>query len=145
MSQQAGWFPDPSGDASRLRYWNGSVWTNDYAPAAGATVPVQQPYQQQSGPIYAQAQPATYAYAQVQTTSGGTDKGLRMAAFILCLLSTIAVCWLIIPLAWMVPMTVISWGIYQGTRPNTVAFGVCTLLFVSIIGGILLLCSTKDR
>ena len=28
----------------------------------------------------------------------------------------------IIPLAWMIPMTVHTWGIYQGNKNNTVAF-----------------------
>ena len=32
-------------------------------------------------------------------------------------------------------MTVMSWGIYKGTRANTVALGVCNLLFVNTIGG----------
>ena len=68
-----------------------------------------------------------------------------MAAFILCILSTVAVCWLIIPLAWMIPMTVHCYGIYKGTKANTTGFGVCTLIFVSLIGGILLLISKKDR
>ena len=45
----------------------------------------------------------------------------------------------------MIPMCVRSWGIYKGTKPNTVAFGVCTLIFLSLIGGILLLISKKDR
>ena len=33
MEFKAGWYPDPSGDPSRLRYWNGSGWTNDYMQA----------------------------------------------------------------------------------------------------------------
>lgn len=28
---RAGWYPDPSGDPSKLRYWDGSQWTDDYA------------------------------------------------------------------------------------------------------------------
>ena len=51
---------------------------------------------------------------------------------------------MLIPLAWMVPMTVITWGIYKGKKRNTTAFGVCTLIFVSLVGGILLLVSKKD-
>ena len=66
-------------------------------------------------------------------------------AFIFCILSLVGSCWLIIPLAWMIPMSVISWGIYKGTKANTVAFGVCTLIFCSLVAGILLLCSNKDR
>ena len=73
-----------------------------------------------------------------------SDKTLRLVAFILNLISTISVGWAIIPLAWMIPMTVISWGIYKGEKRNTVAFGVCTLIFVNLISGILLLVSSKD-
>lgn len=72
------------------------------------------------------------------------DKVLRLIAFIFCLISTVSVGWLLIPLAWMVPMTVISWGIYKGTKKNTIAFGVCTLIFLNLISGILLLISKKD-
>lgn len=73
-----------------------------------------------------------------------TDRNLRLANFVLCILSTIAIGLLLIPLAWMIPMTVHSYGIYKGTQPNSVAFGVCTLIFVNLIGGILLLVSKKD-
>ena len=73
-----------------------------------------------------------------------SDSTLRLIAFIFNLISTITASWALIPLAWMIPMTVISWKIYKGTRPNTTAFGVCTLIFVNLVGGILLLCSKKD-
>lgn len=78
------------------------------------------------------------------TNLSDSDQTLRLIAFIFNLLATIAWGWLIIPLAWMIPMTVISWGIYKGTKRNTVAFGVCTLIFVSQVSGILLLVSKKD-
>ena len=51
----------------------------------------------------------------------------------------------LIPLAWMIPMTVHANKIRTYQAPNTVAFGVCTLIFVNLIGGILLLCANKDR
>lgn len=79
----------------------------------------------------------------VAATNDG-DKTLRLVAFILNLITTISVGWLIIPLVWMIPMTVISYGIYKGTKHNTVTFGVCTLLFLNLISGILLLCAKKD-
>jgi hypothetical protein len=44
----------------------------------------------------------------------------------------------------MIPMTVISHGIYKGTKKNTTTFGVCTLLFMNLASGILLLVSKKD-
>lgn len=69
---------------------------------------------------------------------------LRLVAFIFNIVTTVSVGWLIIPLAWMIPMTVISYGIYKGTKDNTVAFGVCTLIFVNVVSGVLLLVSKKD-
>lgn len=49
-----------------------------------------------------------------------------------------------IPLIWFLPMTIHMFSLYKGRKPNTVFFGVMTLLFVGLIPGILLLCSTKD-
>ncbi len=74
-----------------------------------------------------------------------TDEALRLANFVLCVISCVALGAAIVPLAWTIPMTVHSWGIYKGKKPNTIAFGVCTLIFVNVIGGILLLVSNKDR
>lgn len=112
--------------------------------------PYQQPYQatyEQPQPAYQQvyAQPVAPAAPAALYPMTDTDRNLRMVAFIFCILSLVGSCWLIIPLAWMIPMSVISWGIYKGTKANTVAFGVCTLIFCSLVAGILLLCSNKDR
>ena len=45
-----------------------------------------------------------------------------------------------LPLVWAIPMTVNLSNAIAEKRPISVAFKVCTLLFVSIISGILLLC-----
>ena len=114
----------------------------------------QQTYQQSYQASYEQPQPAyQQVYAQPVAPAApaalypmtDTDRNLRLVAFIFCILSLVGSCWLIIPLAWMIPMSVISWGIYKGTKANTVAFDVCTLIFCSLVAGILLLCSNKDR
>ena len=63
-----------------------------------------------------------------------SDRNLRLAAFTLNIISMVALGWTLLPLAWMIPMTGMSWGIYKGTRANTVAFGVCNLLFVNTMG-----------
>ncbi|MGO5317631.1 DUF2510 domain-containing protein [Paraeggerthella sp. Marseille-Q4926] len=136
---QAGWYADPSGDAAKLRYWNGEQWTDDYADAQPAG---QEPTYGSPAPVYPQASGGQAYYPQ--TASNDSDRTLRLVAFILCIVSTVSVCWLIIPLAWMIPMSIRCWNIYKGTKPNTTAFGVCTLIFVTLIGGILLLVSKKD-
>ena len=164
---QAGWYADPAGDATKLRWWDGTQWTENYTSAQGqapavATAPAPAPAQsqsqiapstpgagayQQEQQSYAQPayqQPAYTQPAYTQPAQKSNDEGLRLAAFIFCIVSLVGCCWMIIPLAWMIPMTVYCWGIYKGTKANTTVFGVCTLIFFSLIGGILLLCSTKD-
>lgn len=200
---QAGWYPDPAGNPTMIRYWDGTQWTDQYrevdpsvtssaaeqqaaaSQPAGQTSYQQQPQQQPQQQAYQAASDQQTAYnpnqagaASAQGTQNAydsqygnsgyvppaqnydpsaaqsvqqpyypmtqTDNTLRLIGFILNIISCVAVCYLIIPLAWMIPMTVISYKIYKGTKPNTVAFGVCTLLFLNIISGILLLCSTKN-
>jgi len=80
--QQAGWYPDPSGDASKLRYWDGMKWTNDFTDAgAGAVSQPAQPVQpvqtvQTAQPVYptqapqpAQPYQQTQFYGQVPPTT----------------------------------------------------------------------------
>lgn len=190
----AGWYADPAGDASKLRYWDGTKWTDSCMDVAAATAaPQGEPAtaQSQPGPAYdaAYQQPAatpptgipvtpqpgaatqpgapgsvpnagqpTYTQTSVYVNYADPayadaplyyvnqqDSTLRLIAFILALISTVTAGWAIIPLAWMIPMTVMTWGVYKGKRPNTVAFGVCSLIFLNVVGGILLLVSTKDE
>ena len=116
-----------------------------YTPPADQA---QQPYTQvpptqgvpQAAPI-----PQQYMYEGAIYPMTSTDRMLRLINFICCCVSIAISFWAIIPLAWMIPVTYISWGIYKGKKRNTVAFGVCTLLFTNIVGGILLLCSNKDQ
>lgn len=170
MAAVAGWYPDPEGDTTRLRYWDGTQWTNDYTavPTQAATneqaaqgIPVDQTAQPNA--TYAQGAQASAGYAQPTSAASVTsnmqyqifdleqiypmtsqDRTLRLIAFILNILSCIGWCWAIFPLAWMIPMTVMSWNVYRGKRANTVAYGVCTLIFLNLISGILLLISNKD-
>lgn len=127
-----------------------------YQPSQG------QPYQQQEQPYQQQpyndytpggygvpptgSQPGVYAPApQMLYPMTEGDRTLRLIAFIFMIISVVSVGWMIIPLAWMIPMTVMCWKVYKGTRPNTTAFGVCSLIFVSLVSGILLLCSQKNQ
>ncbi len=144
----AGWYPDPAGDQTKLRWWDGNQWTENYTnytpqPAQNASVVPAQPAQQPA----VQAQPAQQpAYATTTATAADSNsKTLFLVAFIFCIISTVATCWLLIPLAWMIPMSVHCWGIYKGTKKNTTAFGVCTLIFVNLVAGILLLVAPKDE
>ncbi len=134
------------------------------APAPQPAQPVQfqqpavqgQPYQQPAQPYqgaqpYQPAQPYQQPYAAPLPPSGvyypvsDRDRTLRMVAFIFIIVSCVINAFLIVPLFWLVPMAWWSWGIYKGKKANTVLFGVLTLIFGSLVSGILLLVSTKDK
>ena len=130
-------------------------------PAVANPAPAQATTQTQNE---ANGQPSVNVYVNTQQqtptsdTSAGfevssNDQTLRVIAFALNVLTCVS--WGIagiftlgiglIPLAWSIPMTVISWGIYKGKKPNSVAFGVCTLIFMGLIPGVLLLISKKEK
>lgn len=155
---QAGWYPDPAGNQSKLRYWDGARWTNDYydVPQTKAA------YQSEENNSYAadanaQRQnvpwPATspegeeyrrFDNAQIYPMTS-SDRTTRLVAFIFALIATCGGAIFILPLAWGIPMTVRTWNIYKGRKPNTLCFDVCSLIFMSLITGVLLLMTTRDE
>jgi len=73
----------------------------------------------------------------------GIDPSIVMGAYIgACIV--IAACFTL-PLAWAIPMTVHVFKADREGKPLSTAFKVCTLIFVSIIPGILLLCRTEKE
>lgn len=56
MSAVAGWYPDPEGDTSRLRYWDGTQWTDNYTPIPTAA-PAEDPQVAQAAAYTAQPTP----------------------------------------------------------------------------------------
>ena len=74
----------------------------------------------------------------------GND-GLAVASKVFLILGCIAQGWLLIPLAWCLPITISVCG--RMNRGEAVGTGlkVCPLLFVNLIGGILLLCRTDNK
>lgn len=137
---QPGWYTDPN-NPDMKRYYDGVQWTQQ---TASASDPVTAP-QQAAQPVIQNIQYVQEAPTQPTFFPAQANNGMLLAAFIFMLISLIASCWLIVPLAWMIPMTVHSWKLYKGTRENTVAFGVCSLLFVSIIAGIFMLIAPKGN
>lgn len=51
----------------------------------------------------------------------------------------------LIPLIWKIPMTVFYFKATNHSRYTSTAFKVCTLLFVNLIAGILMLCDKSDN
>ncbi|MCD8195271.1 MAG: zinc ribbon domain-containing protein [Coprobacillus sp.] len=72
--------------------------------------------------------------------------GLELAIEIFMVLGCVVVGFSILGLLWAVPMTVHVFRQIKDGKRIGVGFKVCALIFVSIVGGILLLCrKEKDR
>ena len=65
---------------------------------------------------------------------------IKTIAKVFMLISCIGMGIWLIPLAWTVPMTVVYWNRVRDHQPVGTGFKVCTLLFVNLIAGILMLC-----
>ena len=79
--------------------------------------------------------------AEVSTTDNeGEKEAIRTIAKILMILSCVAALGaFLVPLAWCIPMTVKYWRAVENHEKVSVGFKVCTLIFVNVIAGILML------
>lgn len=83
--------------------------------------------------------------AQPQKHTNSNSETLRMIAKIFMILGCIAsASAFLIPLCWTIPMTVKYWKACENNQPVSTAFKVCSLLFVSLIAGILMLCDSEN-
>ncbi len=69
--------------------------------------------------------------------------GLQLAAKILMIVGAVTTGWCLIPLAWTIPMTVSYCNKIKNNEPVSTGFKICSLLFVSVIAGILMLCNDE--
>ena len=77
-----------------------------------------------------------------QTTKTSDLKTVAKVFMVLgCVLSAV---YFLIPLCWTIPMTLCYFQSVKEHRQVSVVFKVCTLLFVSLIAGILMLCDKED-
>ena len=58
------------------------------------------------------------------------------AAKVLMIVGTVLNGFFILPLAWCIPMTVVYCNKIKNNRPVGIGFKICSLLFVSLLGGI---------
>ena len=69
--------------------------------------------------------------------------GLQTAAKVFLILSCISGGLLIIPLLWMLPMTISYFNACKEGRAVSTGFKICTLLFINMIAGILMLIDSE--
>lgn len=83
-----------------------------------------------------------YGNAEVvdsQSSYSGDHEALQQVAKIFMIIMTILAGFALFPLIWMVPMTVHYSHCIRDGRKAGVAFAICTLLFCSVVSGILIL------
>lgn len=83
---------------------------------------------------------ATYAVQVKQT-----DDTMKTLVKVFMILGCVGMGWLLIPLAWCIPMTVKAFRCMKEGIPMTTGFKVCTLLFVNLVAGIIMLCADDDK
>ena len=97
-----------------------------------------------------QDQEQVVATPKVESTQQQPRKGmgewnpLQIAAFVLMIITTVGVGWSIIPLAWCIPMTVSYYNKINNREKVSVGFKVCTIIFVNLIAGILMLVDNEE-
>ncbi len=80
----------------------------------------------------------------VQPVNQG-ENVLRTLAKVFMVLGCVAsASFLLIPLLWTIPMTVTYFKRTEQGLPVSTAFKICSLLFVNLIAGVLMLCDDKS-
>ncbi len=85
--------------------------------------------------------PVENASVKAEVVDDSKD-ALRLVAKVFMVISCVSIGWSLIPLIWMIPMTVTYWKACEQKKDVSVAFKVCTLIFVNMIAGILMLCDS---
>jgi hypothetical protein len=145
----AGWYADPSGDTTKLRYWDGTTWTEQTSDATASSGQAPQPTTAPTTP-YAQpvAPPSANPYPQpiYQQTAPGTpvndQSGAAIASLICGVLGILGAFFLIVLFGYVLGII----AIVMGTRGRTgskkgiatagIVFGIIALL-VALAGSIM--------
>ena len=106
-------------------------------------------HQQPNNTTYSQPQPTyhqTNIYQQTNSPVTKPGSGVTTAAKVFMIIGTVlmAISTYLIGLAWCIPMCIYYFNRVKDGQPIGTGFKVCSLLFVSLLGGILMLCD-KDH
>ena len=77
--------------------------------------------------------------------ASSTSSALATVVKVFLIISCIAQGWLIIPLAWCLPITISIFNSLKSGKTIGTGLKVCTLLFVNTIAGICLLCMNDNN
>ena len=69
------------------------------------------------------------------------DNTMKLLVKIFMIIGCVSIGWALIPLAWCIPMTVSTFKKLDADEKLSTGFKVCSLIFVNLIAGIIMLCS----
>ncbi|HBK01870.1 MAG TPA: hypothetical protein DDY77_02415 [Clostridiales bacterium] len=78
-------------------------------------------------------------------SSNSQNETLGLIAKVFMIIACVVSGFLLIPLCWTIPMTLSVSDKLKNKEPISVAMKVCTLIFVSTVSGVLLLCMNDDN
>ena len=88
---------------------------------------------------------ATEAATPVMVNNNNAS-GLQTAAKIFMIIGCVSAAFMyLIPLLWAIPMTIHYCNAIKNRQPVGTGFKVCTLLFVSLVAGILMFCDSSNN
>ncbi|MDR1082916.1 MAG: DUF2510 domain-containing protein [Coriobacteriales bacterium] len=89
----AGWYPDPSGNTSKLRYWDGTQWTEQLQDAASVATPAPSGVQP-NAPVPGGTYSSATVVPDATQLSTGAKVGMVALGFFLGLIGVL-IAWLI--------------------------------------------------
>ena len=84
------------------------------------------------------------APAHPAVAAANTDDTMAIVIKVFLILGCLAQGWLVLPLAWCLPITISIFHALRDKKPIGTGLKVCALLFVNLIAGICLLCVNDD-
>ena len=83
---------------------------------------------------------------EAKSTSNSTSEVLQTIAKVFMIIGCVAsASFFLIPLCWTIPMTLHYFNATKEKQPLSVGFKVCSLLFVSLVAGIMMLCDNSNN
>lgn len=126
----------PAAEPEVITFENTAAAPAAETPVFQTTQPAAQPAPNYSNPEF---------QAQNQFHAVDDNSTLATVVKIFMIIGCVAQGWMIIPLAWCIPMTVSVFKSLKTGRPIGMGMKICTLLFVSLVSGICLLCMKDER
>ncbi|MDR2957174.1 MAG: DUF2510 domain-containing protein [Coriobacteriales bacterium] len=145
----AGWYPDPSGDQTKIRYWDGNQWTDQFQDNPNVMISQEPAFTAAPEPTYDQGQ-ATYptatpdpraqknyqgAYQTVQPVPAKDNSSLAIVGLVLGIVGLVGGCF--IPfIGWICGIVAIIMGaMSMKSLKKGMAVAGLILGILSVIGG----------